>query len=468
MKKIIFVSVILVALSVIFLFTACGPSGYADAFDGGYSPVYSADGMKTELDKFLAVGGGDRTCLVSENAPEDGSGEYAAAEWIAGELETLTGQKGKIVSFERDVYTDSFESQNVVFSLKAPAENNPEGYKVVIGAHYDNMYDTCESGDGRAVYFRGTRAAGAMGNGAAVAALLNMCDIFADNTDGLSTDVDFVFYGMGCIDYGGADEYWSGLGERGRDSVILAVTLERLGGSDLWMWFDEQSTAHGDFILGTAAGIGCGDHISLPPARQTDPDVILTDSLPYTPYPLMNETSVYFGKTNVCSVTSGSDFTFLLTDNDGYGREDISYTSRDTLERLEHDMPDYADQMRVAAETLTASVFGAGFTGACLKGLEQIGAYDWLTSRLAAYIAGAVLAAGVLAFTLITVSRLRKKYAGEGGRPNIKVAVFGMDYEDPEDGDVYVDIRSGKPNGPEDPFGDDPFGTDGGDKDGKT
>ena len=41
---------------------------------------------------------------------------------------------------------------------------------------------------------------------------------------------------------------------------------------------------------------------------------------------------------------------------------------------------------------------------------------------------------------------------------NVKVAVFGMDYEDPNENDVFVDIR---PRGkPVDPFDIDPFGDD--------
>lgn len=452
----------LIAFAVIFsavaaaAFAGCTSTDYTDAPVGERISVYETDPFASELSEFLKVNSGDRTCLVPEESPEGGNGEHIAAEWIADRLETLTGTRGRIEDIERDVYTDTFYSQNVVYSVEAPAENNPDGYRVVVGAHYDNMYDTSRTADGRAVYFSGTEAEGAMGNGAAVATMLVMCDYFADHASELSVDVDFVFYGMGCIDRGGAEEYYYSLGESGRNSVILAVTLAKLGGDDLWFYFDEQSTAHGDFIMGVAESSGYGEYVSEPPARLTDPDIRLTDELPYTPYALINESSVYFGKTNVCSVTSGSDFTFLLYDKDVYGSDNIAYTGRDTLETLAEADPGYADQMRVAAEVITASVYRDGFTKACENGLNEIGSYAWLTSRLAAYIAGGVLAAGVLVFSILMVKRLGKKYSGPDDRPNIKVAVFGMDYEDPEDGDIYVDLHSR--GGPEDPFGDDPFG----------
>ena len=443
------------------MLTGCGAPDYKMASESGGEVRYtSSEEFADELEAFLSENA-DRTCYTESNVPESG-GESAAAEWIADRLEEKTGVRGEIAAFERDFYYDTFESQNVVFSVKAPVSANPDGKKVVIGAHYDNMYGTCMSDDGRAYYFSGTDAEGAMGNGAAVAALLVMSGYLADNADCLTVDIDIVFYGMGCIDSGGADEYYAGLGDGGRDDVLLAVTMDKLGGDNLWMYFDEQSTAHGDFILGVAEKEGYGEYVSEPPSRMADPDIERVDSLPYTPYALLNDSSVYFGSTNICTVTSGSDFTFLLSDSDGYGRSTISYTSADTLDNLARDNPSYADQMRVAAEIITDSVFHEGFAEACEAGKTEIGSYAWLTSKLAAYIAGGVLAAGVLVFAILMSKRLAKKYSGDDGSRNIKVAVFGMDYEDPQDGDVYVDVRNGGRSVPEDPFGDDPFGSDDG------
>lgn len=439
------------------MLSGCGASDYTSAYNNANMYYKSSDAFEEELNAFLAANA-DRTCLVPENSPEDGNGEYRAAEWIARRLEEKTGVRGEIEPFERDVYMDTFKSQNVVYSVKSPAENNPEGKRVVIGAHYDNMYTRCETANGAGYYFTGTRAEGAMDNGAAVAVMLVMCEYFQKNAAALETDIDFVFYGMGCIDYGGADEYFYGLSSEERQNVLMAATLTKLGGDKLWFYFDEQPTEHGDFIMGVAQKDGYGEYISEPPVAQADPDAIYTDQLPYTPYSLMNESSVYFGKTNVCSVTTGSDSTFLLYDQDGYGRENISGTTSDTLAALKSANPGYADQLLITAEVLTRSIMCGGFTQACETSLENIGSYRWMTSRLAAYITGGVLAAGVLIFTILMTKHLRKKYADTDVKRNIKVAVFGMDYEKPEDGDIYVDINPGK-HVPDDPFGDDPFDT---------
>ena len=272
----------------------------------------------------------------------------------------------------------------------------------------------------------------------------------------LNTNVDFVFYGMGCVDYGGAEAYRESLGESGRENTILAVTLDGLGGDELWMYFDETETAHGEFMRNIASTRGYGELVGEPPVMQADPAEALTDKLPYTPYALINESSLYFGSNNICTVTSGSDFTFLLGSEKWYGSSDAEYTSADTLATLEQNNPGYAEQMCIAADELTCSIFHPAFAEVCT---QKNTSYAWLTGQIAAYVGGALLAAGLLVFTILMTRHLKKKYTDQGVRRNVKVAVFGMDYEDPEDGDVFVDTHPGG-HDEEDPFGDDPFGGD--------
>ncbi len=467
MRKIV-VAIILCALlaACMCAFTACGAPSY-DALPSSDRADYSADALSEELKAFLVTE--DRTGMVKADEPEDGDGEYLAAEYLAARIAELTADeageaRGKtdVVRFDGKLYDDTFASQNVIYSLEAPEENNPEGYRIVIGAHYDNMYKTVRSANGRLTYFGGTGAEGAVGNGAAVAVLLRMCAYFAAHAEELTVDVDFAFYGMGCLGYIGAQEYYEGLGESGREKLVLAVTLERLCGDELFLYFDEQSTPHGEFIMGVAAKEGYGGYVSEPPAAQADPDVVVTDKLPYTPYGLMNESAVFFGNSNICSVTSGTGSTFLLFNGESADREDVAYTSSDTLDTLERECADYAERISVAAEVLTDAVYCEGFAEACAAGAESVRSYAWLTNRIAAYAVAAALAAGLLVFTVLMSRRMRKKYVEENKDKKIKVAVFGMDYEEPEDGDVYVDIGGSggqeTPPEPEDPFGDDPFG----------
>lgn len=404
--------------------------------------------MKNELSAFLGACK-DRTSLSESESPDDGDGEYAAAEYIASRLETLTGTKGDIRSFTQQCYDDEFKSANVVFEVAAKEGNNPDDNKVIIGTHYDNTYSSSPMGGKYSGYnyFAGTKAEGAMSDGTSVAVMLRLCEYFAGKTDELTVDIDFVFYGMGCYDYYGARDYYRSLGETGRSNIRLAVTLDNIGGDNLYLYFDEKPTPHGKFIMGIAKTVGYDNYVSEPPATQVDLPVKTVDSLPYTPFELLNESSVYFDSENICTVTSGSDNTFLLYRQDGYGKESIRGTSSDTLAELEKLYPDYSNQMSVAADLLVRSVMSEGFAEACGDGRSV--SYGFWTSSLAAYIAGAVLGAALFAVTIIVVKKLRKKYAEPEMKRNIKIAVFGMDYEQPHDGDIFFDIHS--------PRDDDPF-----------
>ena len=443
-------SVLLIAaLSIFVLFaTGCSSADFAAAAEkitGGYS----ASNMAGELEAFLSACP-DRTSLSKDESPEEGNGESAAAEYIASRLETLTGTRGDIRTFRQRLYGDEFASSNVVYTVKASEANNPEGCKVIIGAHYDNTYlSSPMGGEYRGYdYFMGTKAEGAMSEGTSVAIMLRMCEYFAQISDELTVDIDFVFYGMGCIEYSGAQKYYESLGETGRSKIKLVVTLDNIGGDDLYMYFDEAPTSHGKFMMGVARSVGYGDYVSEPPAMQTDLPFATVDSLPYTPYALLNDSSVYFDNENVCVMTSGSDNTFLLYRQNGYGKADISGASSDTLENLSQKFPGYADQMSVVADLLTKTVTYEGFAEACGEGRSV--SYGFWTSALAAYIVCAVLGLALFGVTLAVVSKLRKKYAEPSAKHNIKIAVFGMDYEEPKDGDIFFDIHSGN----EDPFSD--------------
>ncbi len=437
--------------------TGCTDTDYSSAAKTT-AEGYSAEKMTEELDAFLE-NCKDRTALSRRETPEEGNGEQSAAEYIAARLETLTGRRGEVMSFRRSVYDDEFDSGNVVFSVKSTAADNTERDKVIIGTHYDNTYSDSLMGgkyEGYA-YFKGTKAEGAMSNGTSVAILLRMCEYFANMPDELDVDVDFVFYGMGCIDYGGAEKYYESLGTSGREDIRLAITLDNIGGDNLYMYFDETPTAYGKFIMGVSKSSGYENYVSEPPATQVDLPIKTVDSLPYTPYELLNEASVYFDNENVCVVTSGSDNTFLLYKQDGYGKAKLSGTSSDTRKELSSVYSDYAEQMSVVADLLTRWIKSDGFAAACS---EKSGSYGFWTSTLAAYITCAVLGAVLFAVTIIVVSRLRKKYAEPELKRNVKIAVFGMDYEEPSDGDIFFDIRSA-----DDPFSD-AFDKDASGKDG--
>ena len=443
MKK-IFATIICAALLIAAagVFTGCGV-GSAGAVT---TDLFSAAAMEKELSEFLKANP-DRTSQTKKDA--DGKdGEELASEWLETTLGGVLGADNvsrKSFSHIVEGYGDEFESFNVVGTVSADEGKNTDNYRIVIGASYDNEYETVRMSKYDANYFTAKKAEGAMANGTGVATVLQLARYFSQGSvrSKLTVDIDFAFYGMGCIDLYGSSFYRNGLGETGRSKLLLAVNVDSLGGDKLYAYFDEAATAHGNFILEAATDAGVGGAISEPPAMTADMGYEFTDALPYTPFPLVSDASTYFGNHNICALTSGSDNTFFLYDRESGNGENLAFTGADTLAALKGRNPDYSAQMAVAAETIATAVTKDGFVQTCLDSMAGIGGYAWMNYPLAGYITVAVLALIATVIIVVLVRRYESKHREDPEiKRNVKVAVFGMDYEEPKDDDVFVDIRS--------------------------
>lgn len=463
MKKIFaFIICAALLLTTVVAFVGCGGATAAEVTT---SLFLEAD-MKKELSEFLTANP-DRTSQTKKAAVEK-DGEEKASEWLETRLSDYLGtdnvDRAKFSS--STTYGDDFESYNVVGTVYADPSKNPDGYRVVIGANYDNKYATVSLASGQYTgnYFLGTTAEGAMANGSGVATVLALAKYFASDSvrSRLTVDVDFAFYGMGCINDAGSKKYLANLGGKAQSKLLLAVNVNSLGGDKLFSYFDETETKHGEFILGAADDAGVGAAISQPPAFKADLAYQGTEGgLPYMPTALMSDAYTFFGAYNIFALTSGSDNTFFLYNRESEGSDNIADTAADTLANFERIRPDYARQMAVAAETVATAVLKDGFADAMLESKQGVGGYDWLTYPLAGYLTVAVLSLIAVVIIVVIVRNFEKKHKDDPEiKRNVKVAVFGMDFEKPEKDDVFVDIRS------TDPFADafDPFDGDGGDK----
>lgn len=201
-------------------------------------------------------------------------------------------------------YGDRFESQNVVGELRGDPEKT-DRRRIVIGANYDNTYATVNvSQYNNYVYFNGTARRRPWITAPAWRSCSALAEYFARESvrETLAVDIDFVFYGMGNIEHRGAYAYIQNLGETARSKLMLAVNVDRLGGDRLLTYFDEESTAHGSFILETADEAGFGDYVSEPNAFTADYGMRSAniEDLPYTPKmpscptrPRISTTTVY-------------------------------------------------------------------------------------------------------------------------------------------------------------------------------
>ena len=205
-------------LSLILVFSvaalaACGTDDYSSLFSDGAESKYSAEDMRGTLEEFLSENA-DRTSLVKSFKPESGDGESRAAEWIAARITDMLEQQPDSVGSVRIVSTgerrfgvDTFESQNVIYSVPATV---PSGKRIVIGAHYDNASSLYNG-------YSATGGQGVSDNGGGVAVLLELARRFKNVS--LDFDLEIVFFGAEELGLVGSRHYVSGLTQRVLDTV---------------------------------------------------------------------------------------------------------------------------------------------------------------------------------------------------------------------------------------------------------
>lgn len=432
-----------VSLLPLIAFTGCGA-----VTEVPETKIFDEIGMSETLAEFLDACP-DRTSQTRTAAPDGEDGEKKAADWLQTRLSGFMPEGSvKRQSFDQTTtYGDAFSSQNIIASVRGGVGSSRP--RIVIGTHYDNRYSTVAvSGNSRYVYFNGTNAEGAMDNATGVATLVKLAEYLSaeEVSSQMSVDVDFVFYGMGEIDYAGSGRYITELTANGRQSLLLAINIDRLGGDRIMTYFDEAPTAHGEFILNVAEEAGFGGYVAEPAANQADYASRMLDDLPYTPPYLVSDAGWYYGNFGICAMTSAADSGFFIGDRETSGSENISGTSADTLDGLKRVNGDYAKQMAVAAEMIALSVTKDGFADALNASKAAGRGYAWATFPLVGYITVAVLALGALVPIVIIVRKYERKYSEmPDPKKNVKVAVFGMDYEQPKDDDVFLDIKSVDP-----------------------
>ncbi|MBQ7227064.1 MAG: M28 family peptidase [Clostridia bacterium] len=454
MKKIalILICVLTLAFSVV-VFGGCGGAPAEPKTD-----TFSSGDMKSLLSEFLTANP-DRTCLP--NAIE-ADGEEKTAEWLKAKLAESLGEDNvslQAITDKKTEYNDVFRSQNVIGRLRGG--RTQKGNKIIIGASYDNVYSTAEIAqyEGYA-YFEGTSAEGAI-DATGVVTVLALAEYFSrDNVKSkLTVDVEFVFYGMGEMGYRGSHHYLQSLGTTGRDKILLAVNVDGLGGDAPLVYFDETPTIHGEFIMETAKEEGFGNYLTQPSAFEADYGANFVEGVSYTPTQILSDAGQYYGDYNLCAFTSGAKGSFFLGSRESAVDGNIRSTPLDTLKNLQSRNPGYALQMAVVAQTVASSVMRDGFVEAMEQSKENVGAFSWLLNSLIPSIVVAVICIGAIVPIIIIVRKKERKYAEADAqnKPNVKVAVFGMDYEQPKENELYVDIRSESPfdNQPsEDPFAD--------------
>lgn len=415
--------------------------------------VFTDEEMARELSEFM----NDRT----DRTPFS-DGEKAAAEYIAARLGALDGFDTATEEVVYRPYSNDdtliYKSQNVVSVRKSGKEN---AKAVIIGANYDNQYSSfslpaASRYTGPQVLLEATRSSGAYVNGTGTAALLALAEKIAERRTALDFDLYVVFFGCGELgNYGARSFVESYLTAAQYERTLLMINLQRLGGDNLYVYGDEVQTDHIDYIFDKAGQVDI-EIDSVPNTLPRMPAEYI-DGLPFTHMGMLGASAEFANKGIPYSNIFGGTFdTFSLGLDETKGEKNVAYTENDNVDYLNSHMPSYSRKMADAANLVYGCLTSEDFVASIENTKSAARDYSiytkiWIPS---------VIAIGVIilaALSLIPIARrFEKKYPPKPPSVRkLKVAVFGMDYEDASSGDIFVDLRrkEGSGGNPDDPFG---------------
>ena len=455
MKKFIrSISILLCLALSVFALAACSAPGAPDHSVKDPNYAISTERLETELAAFLN-GRKDRTSFSQA--------EHAAALYLQERLIEFGYGDAKLQDFfatENDV--TKLNSQNVVACYNA-VDRDADTKNVILGAYYDNRYSKAYNNA------KEYKSEGALANGTGVAALLAIAEYLKEVKPALEYDVTIVFFGGSFLtDVGAQAFYKDGMTHAERKNTVLMVELQRIGCDHVYAFSDARETKRETFFDKIAAAN------KLDVYKPTQKAPLITNGTVYEgiPYFQWAHSGVFgaFFKAGIPTLNLiGANWeTVNMTDRESSEYDNMSYTDKDDLATLKRRYPDYSKKMATAATLVIRSLESAEFLSVMKYDRANFPNTDVLTKSWIWYLVvlGFIaLCAGAL--TLVC-SKLTKKYPIERVQPKrVKMAVFGMEYEDADSSDIFIDVKDaptvddifpGIPNnderGPRDPFDD--------------
>lgn len=399
---------------------ACSSSGKVSAVEKT-TGVFTEDSMAKSIDDFL--GSGDNT---RRDRTAFGNGEKAAAQYIFEALSGYGYDDGKTLETQAisaeitnsyGTETKSLYSQNVIATY-----NEGKSKIVVIGANYDNLYSDIEdagvTGDG---------GEGVLCNSTGVATLLEIARAYKELSPSLDYTVKFAFFGAGEVGSFGSGKFVTDY-LNGGANVLLAVNLYGLAGEKVEVYADETDTLHDELFVKS----GEKYDTAIERLSRTTPlfPQRYADNLNYSHIGLISSHVSFFEK-NVPSVNIfGGEY-------DGFSYRNYKPDSLDSFRR---DFANYAKMMADVASLVYGVTVSTEFAELAPSFGSDKFDYSFFTESLYADLAllGAVVLLGIV--LMVVVNALNKSKPDDNDKRKVKIAVFGMDYEEKTDNVIYVDV----------------------------
>ena len=425
------------AAATVFMFAACSDHG---------APDYSVDDPQfvTELSEFERdyTDKLERFMDGRENRTTYSDNEESAAKFLQEELSAYGYTGASIYDFDVKLSDKkTVSSRNVVATYAVADGKRTDSTKnVVIATDYDNRFDAPYEG------LSGTRSPGVLYNGTSVAASLYIADYLMQSKPELDFDVTFVFFGGTTAN---SDGYPEGsykfltnlLKSEKHNNTVLLVELRRIGVDHVYAFSDVRKTKRETFF----DGIARENSLNVYKPTQKSPSLPVTtlDGVPFSQW-VQGGHSVAFFNSGIptLDITGGNYETINMTDAESSEFGNICGTEDDTLANLKRMYPDYAEKAATAVSLVVKGILDADFIAAVEYDRDSFPNTSVLTKSWIWYLV--VLGIVAIAYGAVCLARMRidKKYPVAVARPkNVKMAVFGMDYEDRDENSIYIDIR---------------------------
>lgn len=437
MKRIFYIVIIVTAL--ISLAGCTGRDVNSQVRLSGGESFFSEASMTAALDEFMGEGEESRKDRTSF-----GEGEKKAAEYLKNELSacgyseeggTLSVQNFNVEVTQRYTNeTQKLESQNVIAVFNPGHENN-----VVVGAYYDNLYSQVAL-----VGLGGTAGEGVFKNATGVTVLLELAKAFSENAPETDFTVYFVFFGASEAGVVGSSRFVTEYLKEVKN-VLLMVNLDGIAG-DINIYSDEVDTVQADLFAENGANFETEFSVmkrSAPLFPQS-----YAESLSYSHYGLIGDHVTFFEReVPVVNLFGGK------IDGFSYYKD-----KPDSLTSFKSEYAGYGKTMADTAALVYGTLCSDEFVSSAAAFRTDKFDYGFFTGGIYAQIAFIGLIILLAAALIFIVKHFEKKYPFKPVIKKLKIAVFGMEYEQNTDNDIYVDIRQAGNNPfPEDKGDIDPF-----------
>lgn len=409
------------------LMFACSDPGAPDVVAN--NPVYavSANEIESEFDLFMQSCK-DRTSFTQK--------ELDAAQYIRGRLVLFGYTDAVIKDFSAtESGVSGLIGHNVVTHYQG--SQDADAKNVIIGAYYDNRYSAAYTG--AEIY----KSDGALAGGTSVAALLRIANYLMSEKPQLGFNVTVAFFGGSCVSTAGADAFLKDMTGSEYQNTVLMIEMQRLGVDHVYAFSDVRPTARETFFDGISEQNG----LNIYKVTQKSPlmnGVSTLKGIPYYQWAHNGVFGVFFNENIPTLNIVGANWeTVDFKDAESKDNDNICFTESDNSETVKQLYPDFAQKAAAAVSLVIHSLESKDFLTAMEYDRENFPNTDILTVGKLWYAIVLCVMMVAAIIMIIVCAIISKKHKQIVSPPiKMKIAVFGVDYEDKNSGDIFFDLRN--------------------------